>query len=248
MKKAGFAVLIFFAASLIVSAEEPVRTLSFGLKAGYNSGQLRAVGEGNDDFEVDKFAVGGFSLGGFVRYRLSRILALQGELHYFAKGGGYEVTVPVPIPGISIRVKDERRLTYIEIPVTLKFSLPVDWRLVPTFYGGLSLGINLSGTLESRTHIETPVFPIDLDETKDLKDELNDMELSGVLGGGLDIKMGRATLHLDNRFFFGLKTNVFQIVVPMSKFAAIGFPAGPDAVYELKMLNYVSTFTIGVSY
>lgn len=230
------------------AAAEMPRKFTFGMKAGYNSGQLRKVGEDEGGFEVEKFALGGFSLGVLGNLRLSRMFSLQAEIFYFSKGGGYDVKVPVSIPGVSIRVKDERRMTYVEIPFTLKFSLPVRWPAVPTFYAGLSAGINLGGTLKSETHVETPVFPIDIDEEKDLKDELNDLELSGVLGGGLDVKLGKAILHLDNRFFFGFKANVFRIVVPMSKFAALGFPAGPDAVYELEMLNYVATFTIGVSY
>jgi len=249
MKRTALLMLVLGSTVLSVAAAAySAKTITFGLKAGYDSGQLRKVGEDEGGFEVDKFALGGFSLGGFVNYRLSRIFAIQAELNYFAKGGGYDVKVPVTIPGVSIRVKDERRLTYLEVPITLKFSLPVDWKLVPTFYAGLSLGINLAGTLESRTHVETPVFPIDLDEKKDLKGELNNAEISGVFGGGLDINLGPATLHLDNRFFFGFKPNVFRIIVPMSKFAALGFPAGPDKIYELEMLNYVTTFTIGVSY
>jgi len=227
---------------------ETSRDLAFGLKAGYNSGQLRKVGEDEGGFEVDKFALGGFSVGVFGNLRLSRIFSLQAELFYFAKGGGNEVKVPVAIPGVSIRVKEERRLAYLEIPVTVKFRPPVRWTVIPTFYTGLSAGIDLAGRLESKVHIETPVFPIDLDEEKDLRSELNDLEFSGLLGGGLDIRVGAATIHFDNRFYFGFKPNVFQIVIPMSNFAAYGFPAGPDKVYGLEMLNYGATFTVGVSY
>lgn len=241
--------LIALAGLLVTAARaEQPRKFSFGMKAGYNSGQLRKAGEDQGGFQVEKFALGGFSIGIFGNLRLNRMFSLQAELLYFAKGGGYDVQVPVTIPGVSIQVKDERRLTYVEIPVTLKFRPPFRWPVLPTFYAGLSAAVNTQGELKSRIHVVTPAFPVDFIEEKDLRSELNDVEFSGVIGGGLDIPVGGATFHLDNRFFFGFKANKFTIVVPMSKFVAMGFPAGPDQVYALDMMNYVTTFTVGVSY
>lgn len=218
--------------------------LKWGVRAGYTRGQLRAE-EGDSGFDVEKFALAGMAFGLTANIPVTSFFALQPEILYFQKGGAYDVGVPVGIPGISVNVHDTRSLAYIEVPLMLKFMIPLRGPFRPTFLVGPSLGFNLSGKLKGKIEIDVPGLSFSFNETKDLKKELNDVEFSFVVGGGFDLDLGRGVLLVDNRFFFGLKTNGFKVVVPASKFAALGFPAMEDFGYDLNMFNYVMSISVG---
>ena len=218
--------------------------LKWGVRGGYTSGQLRAE-EGDSGFDVEKFALAGISFGLTANIPVTKFFELQPEVLYFQKGGAYNVDVPVGIPGISVNVHDTRSLAYIEVPLMLKFLIPLRGPFRPTFLVGPSLGLNLSGKLKSKIDISVPGLSFSLNEAKDLKKELNDLEFSLVVGGGFDWELGKGRLLVDNRFFFGIKTNGFKVVVPASKFAALGFPAAEDFSYDLNMFNYVMSISVG---
>jgi len=218
--------------------------LKWGIRAGYTSGQLRAE-EGDSGFDVEKFALAGMTFGLTANFPVLIFFALQPEILYFQKGGAYDVAVPVGIPGISVNVHDTRSLAYVEVPLLLKFLIPLRGSFRPSFLLGPSLALNISGKLKSKIAIEVPGLSFTLTETKDLKKELNDVEFSFVLGGGFDLDLGKGRLLVDNRFLFGLKTNGFKVVVPASKFAALGFPAAEDFSYNLNMYNYVMSVSVG---
>lgn len=223
------------------------KSLMFGVKAGYNSSQQRAE-EGDQGFDIDKISLSGASFGAFAAYRLGRLFSVQGEILYFDKGGSYDVQVPLGIPGLTVTAHDERRLSYIEIPLLVKLSLPL-WRTVrPTILTGPSFGYNLKADLRSDILIKVAGFPFEIRDKRDIKDEANDMEMSWIVGGGLDIDLGKATLVLDQRFFFGLRSNPFRVVVPVSELAPYGFPIDKDLVYDLDMYNYVWTVSLGLGF
>jgi hypothetical protein len=238
---------IFFVSLILLGTQELILAsgrLDVGLRLGYTSGQLRAE-EGGGDFKVEKFSLGGLALGVVLEKEFTSFFSVQPEVMYFQKGGKYDVQVPVGIPGISVNVKDRRRLNYIEIPILLKFSLPLRGSFKPTFLVGPSLGINLSAKLESEIQIQVPGMSFSLDEEQDIKKEANDTEFSFVIGGGFDWDLGAGKLLLDSRFFFGLHPNKYKVIVPASKFAALGFPMAEDMIYDLNMNNYVMLISVG---
>ena len=113
---------------------------------GYTSGQLRAQ-EDEGAFKVDKFALGGFCGGLIANLLLPSFLSLQSELLYFHKGKRYNVLVPIDLPGVTIKVRETRSLSYLEIPVLLKLSIAVSRPLRLTLLTGPSMGINLTVSL-----------------------------------------------------------------------------------------------------
>jgi len=236
---------LWLSAAAALGAAIPARgEIRYGLRLGWTSGQLRAV-QDEGGFTVDKFAEGGVALGLTANLRLTPFLALQPEILYFQKGGGYNVGVPVDVPGVTVGVKDVRNLNYLEIPLLLKLSIPLRGIFRPTFLIGPSVGWNLSGNLDSRIAVNVPGYEFIFWESRNMKSELNDFELSAVIGGGFDLDLRRGTLSVDSRFYFGLKTNGFKVVVPASKFAQLGFPPAPDLAYDLDMYNYVWSLSVG---
>jgi len=241
------AVGFLLSALLMLASVSPLGAIKddlLGAKLAYNRGQLRGQ-ETEPGFQVEKMTLSGFAAGLMLNWKLSRLFSLQPEILYFQKGGEYEVDVPVNLPGIEIKVNDTRSLNYIEMPLLFKFSLPLSTKINPTFLVGPSVGINLSGKLRSKIRIKIPDLQFTLVEKKDLKKEANNLEWSLVIGGGLDFRLPRGRLVLDQRFFFGLNANHYQVLVPASQFAPLGFPMAQDMTYELKMNNYVFTVSLG---
>ena len=244
-KRAALILVALIAAATRLGAQD--KTLLFGVKGGYDSGQQRAV-EGEQGFEVDKISLSGASFGAFAAVRLSRVFSVVGEVLYFDKGGAYDVRVPIDIPGVSVTVHDERRLSYVEVPVLVKLSVPLSRAVRPTFLTGPSVGFNLKAELRSDILVQVPGVRLELRDKKDVKSEVNDLEWSWVVGGGLDLDLGKVTLILDQRFFFGLRSNPFKVVVAASRFAPYGFPMDEDLVYDLDMYNYVWTASLGLGF
>lgn len=237
-----FLVLIFVSSGLSLSLTR--KSFLLGIKGGYNQGQPRGQ-KTEPGFQVEKMSLGCFSAGLMANWRINRFLSIQPEGLYFQKGGQYEVNVPINLPGIEIRVNDTRYLNYLEIPLLLKISLPVSDKLKPTFLVGPSMGINLTARVRSKIKITVPDFQFNLVEKKDIRKEANNFEWSFVIGGGLDLTTKKGILIIDQRFFFGLNANRYEILVPASQFAPLGFPMAQDMTYELKMNNYVFTFSLG---
>jgi len=241
MRPALLAVCVFLAGASTLEAR-PERL--FGFKAGFNSGQLRAT-EDAGDYDVENFRVNRGSAGIAANFGLNRFLSFQPELLFFVKGGKYRVGVPVGVPGIAINVTDTRSLTYLEIPMLLKATLPLKFALKPTFLAGPSVGVNLGGRLKNRIEIVVPGYQFAWYNKEGIRDQVKDIELSLVVGGGFDIDLPKGKLVVDQRFFFGLSANNYQVTIPASDFQAIGIPITEDIVYRLDMNNYVFAVSIG---
>ncbi len=217
---------------------------TFGLKVAYNRGQLHGE-ETEPGFQVENMAFSAVSAGIITTYKINNFLSFQPEFLYFQKGGEYEVGVPIPIPDIEIKVNDTRRLNYFEVPLLLKLSIPLSTSIRPTFLLGPSLGFNLTANLRSMVRVKVTNLQLSFLEKKDIRKEANDLEWSLIIGGGLDFQLPRGKIIIDQRFFFGLNANHYQVLVPASQFAALGFPMAQNMTYELKMNNYVFTVSLG---
>jgi len=243
----GSGLLILFMVFMLVGSLEGMAPRTIGFKVGYTRGQLRAV-ETGEDIQVEKFATNGLTLGLAANIKLTNWLYFQPEFLYFKKGGKYKVEVPIasPIPGFEVNVVDTRYLDYLEIPLLIKVALPLKWKVKPTFLTGLSAGFKLSGQLDNKVNVSLSGYNFTWPRTEDITSQLNDIEFSYIIGGGLDFEIGRGKLAVDQRFSFGLKTNKYETVIPASYFQSIGIPIPQDIVYRLKMYNYV--FSVALTY
>ena len=226
---------------------EAVAPQTIGFKIGYNRNQLRGKEDGSD-FQVIKLATNGLTMGLVGNIKILNWLYFQPEFLYQEKGGKYEVQVPLPvaIPGIQVNVVDTRHLEYLEIPLLLKVVLPLKWPVKPTLLTGLSAGFKLRGNLENNVNLEILGQHLPYYKNEEISDQLNDIELSYVLGGGLDFALGRSKLAEDQRFYCGLKANKFTTTIPASYFNNTGIPVPSDIIYALEAYNYV--FSVSVSY
>jgi hypothetical protein len=176
--------------------------LKFGAKAGLNIANIGGDDADNTDSKI------GLVLGGLMSYQFSDMFAVQPEVLYTMKGatdegGGTEYTLS---------------LNYIEIPVLLKFLIPIQGSgsIVPAIYAGPSIAFNVSAESESESQGRTT--------TTDLDDWVSSVDFGLAFGGSIAFDIGSANqIGADVRYTLGLssvedagldadiKNNVFSI-------------------------------------
>jgi hypothetical protein len=145
----------------------------------------------------------GFVAG--ISYKMNLILGLsiQPELLYIQKGAIYEpptISIASVYPGGSVNGKVTMKLDYIEIPVLVKYSLPIPV-ISPYIEGGISYGILVSA--KSKTEITVNgiqgITQPPSGET-DIKDQMKKNDLSIQIGVGAELTI----LEVDARYVMGL--------------------------------------------
>ena len=136
----------------------------------------------------------GLALGGFVDVPLgtNSPLSIRGEVGLVNKGAKAEEG--------SATLK--LNLDYIEVPVMVKYNIPVEGNLMPNLFAGPVVGFLMSAKQK---------YEFDGDEEEmDVKEFLKSTDFSLCFGGGVDIVMGTSSvLTLDVRYELGL-TNVLD--------------------------------------
>lgn len=161
--------------------------MQLGVKAGLNLANLSG-----DDAPDNSETRTGFSGGAFFMYQFSDMFAVQPELLYSMKGatenGNFE--------GFSYDA--EYKLDYFEIPVLLKFIIPIKGSGVkPSIFAGPSVGFNMSAKVKVESGDES--FEEDIEDVKST-------DFGLVVGGGLGFPVGNGELGVDIRYILGLST------------------------------------------
>ena len=156
---------------------------SGSLLAGPSIGILGGVNLANftgDDVEDNstKVCIGG---GAFAEMPFSPVMAVRAELLYMNKGAEWDQYDDAGV-----------RLSYFDVPVLMKFSLPVNTVISPNLFVGPYVSFNLSAE-SYMGDVET-----------DVKDNIKSTDYGVVIGGGLDYPMGQGELTFDVRYSLGL--------------------------------------------
>ena len=170
------------------SDEQGTRTL-FGAMGGLNFAKLSGEIPFSGGAEFGQTHTT-FVVGGFARLRLSPIFGVEPEILYSRQGsdaaeyGGIENPVTV-------------KLDYLEVPVLAVLTVPVRSNSVaPSLYAGPALAVRLSCTAEED--------PAEGDATEDCSDDLKSTDFGLVLGGDVEIRLGRYSLLVGARYELGL--------------------------------------------
>lgn len=137
-----------------------------GLKVGMNMADLTGDAE-NTDMKA------GLVIGAFANFSLG-VINIQPELLYSMKGS---------------KVDDvSQDYNYFEIPILIKYNLPIPGKLTPSVYAG-------------------PVFSILLNaesDGNDIKDQLKNNDYGIIIGAGVNMDLGSYVLTFDARYNMGL--------------------------------------------
>lgn len=154
---------------LLLSTSVFAQGLAFGVKGGINYATLSGDNAGDAEWKL------GFAAGAVAAFDVMDMLVIQGEVLYSMKGAGYEGDISTD-------------LTYIEIPVLLKYTIPMAGMIAPNLFIGPSLGILLSA--ESND--------------VDVKENTKSMDYGLVFGAGVDFDLGTGKVTVDARYNYGL--------------------------------------------
>lgn len=136
----------------------------------------------------------GLNLGAFVEVPTgaNSPIAIRGEVNLINKGAKEEDG------GATLKLN----LDYIEVPVLVKYNIPVQGQIAPNLFAGPVVGILTTAKQK---------YEFDGDEEElDVKEFLKSTDFSLCLGGGVDIMMGTSgVLTLDLRYELGL-TNILD--------------------------------------
>jgi hypothetical protein len=170
--------------------------ITWGPRVGLNASAF--TGEFGDAVKPD---VRWFpNLGLALQVDLARNVAFRGEVSYSVKGGGAE-SIAVDTGGNPTgSSKDTWRFDYVEVPLLVRTRLPVGAPVKPYLELGPSFGVALRGEFKSEG-VGVP--------TADLRDSMNDLDVSLGGGFGLELPAGSTRASLEMRYMRGL-ADVFK--------------------------------------
>ena len=179
--------------SLMMLLTATIAFSQFGINGGINLGTV-----GGDDKTlngIDPTTKVGFAGG--ISYRIGLIagLAIQPEAMYIQKGAIYQANLSYG----SYSESDKLTLTsaYIDIPVLVKYNLPVPL-FSPYIEGGVSYGILLSAKQKEDVTSNEPGFTSSSTET-DVKDQATKNDFSIIVGVGVEFLI----FDVDARYVMG---------------------------------------------
>ena len=170
--------------------------LKKGLKVGLNLAQLsgESMADLNAYLGENLKSKLGYCLGGYVTYNINKIFAIQPEVLYTMKGAAYKEEIGGEILKVWIN------LTYLEIPVLAKITVPSLGTFNPVLFAGPVLALKLSGKL--KRELEGTTTEVDVENMKGI-------DFGLVFGAGIDLgleTLGMGKLALDLRYTLGLTT------------------------------------------
>ena len=191
MKKTVKAMLIGAVAIMLLL---PSLSLAKGIKAGFKIGVNYANVFGEEATALEEFLGADFKskmglcAGGFIQFNLSNVLTIQPEFLYSMKGARMEEEV------LGETLKVAYNLSYLEVPVLVKFMIPTPGGVKPSLFVGPAVAIKLGAKMKVE-------YAGDTDED-DVSDDVENTEFGLIIGGGLDF----GKIMFDVRYNLGLTT------------------------------------------
>lgn len=189
-------------AGIVLFAQSAEAQVSFGVKGGVTfatftqESELKSA-EGNTQEVVN---VQGFAGGAFANFTIPLLpFSVQPEILYVRKGGEGRYSGKMGFDDFSST--EVLKLDYIEIPVLLKFNIPVPAPVTPSVFAGPTysylVGSEKTVALVWGSQTDNSTF-------KPMSDlEKNDFGVA--FGAGLDVNLLAMKLALDARYTLGLK-------------------------------------------
>ena len=196
VRPAAFAILCFLLTSPII-AQGSVR---FGIKGGVD--WARQIGE----YAVSWRTKSGFTGGAFAAFSMSKGFEIRPELLVTSKGARFYAP---PSPQYALGAEFTLRFYYLELPVVLRYVLPVEGSIRPHFVAGPYIAFRLDSNIRvASTHQKRLNEWIMLPPERTTKDyDIKDMQVFDtgiILGGGIDVSLMKGTVSLEARYALGL--------------------------------------------
>ena len=162
---------------------------TIGVMAGVNLAKIS--GDATDALDSRT----GFLAGVFVTFHITNTFAIEPEALYSQRGASADGEM-----GFDATIK----MDYIDIPVLLRFDVPVAGPIRPFFVAGPAFGIQTKCAISGEGEGVSASVDCDaLDEDPESDFDPKTFDLSGVVGAGLDFRLGGHTLMVGARYQHG---------------------------------------------
>ncbi|MFQ6008260.1 MAG: porin family protein [Candidatus Zixiibacteriota bacterium] len=228
-------IMLAFIIMLSVSSAAQAN-VDIGLKGGASLARFKGQ---NILYNVD--TKNGFTVGGLLTVNVNDYLAIQPEILFVQKGTNGSVSA-FEFSFQGIRYHEgywEDRLSYLEVPVLAKLTIPVEAKVEPALFVGPFFAIKLKAEekWESTFSDSNGVFLEHSSGIADISDRFNDVDIGVAVGGDLKFNVRFAKVFVDVRYTLSLTHIDKQIVILDSKIGTHGFS---------DMRNKVVAITAGV--
>lgn len=165
------------------------RRPTVGIMAGANLAKI----SGDDITSADNRT--GFLAGVFLTFHLTNTFAIQPEAVYSQRGASDNSD-----PNFDATFK----MDYIDIPVLLRYDIPVVGPIRPFFVAGPSFGLQVKCAIGIEGQgLNASVACDQIGQDSEIQFRNKTFDLSGILGAGLDFRLGGQTLMVGARYQHG---------------------------------------------
>jgi len=167
--------------------------MTIGVMAGVNYATLSQDPQSREVTFAYKV---GLVAGGFLGVQVNDVFSLEPQALYSQKGSKVKGT------GTNASLEGGVRISYIEVPVLVKYWIPVsDAQVRPFVFAGPEVEFKVSCTAEGA--ILAVTGSADCDKTgSEIKLKSTDFGVTG--GAGIQFKAGNQVVRVDGRYTFGL--------------------------------------------
>jgi len=202
-------VVILLSAKLFALEKAPVeKNTHWGFRLGLNISNFDVEYDDKSNLYSPVFSIyGADDIFPFLYYQLEACISKKG------------------VQVIEKNDEDNVSLTYLELPVTLKYLIPLEGTISPYIYAGPAVALLFSASYGST----------------DIKDHVNKFDVSVVFGIGTGISAGKGKFLLDLRFIKGFQNleDIGTKDVP-SHF--------PEIIGDEKITNITYSFSVGYEF
>ena len=176
-------------------AQKPIR---LGLRGGLNIATMGGDATEGSDISTRT----GFMFGGFGIIDVSDVISIQPELRFSTKGAKqtYNASDFLSL-GVAQDFEEKVKLTYLEVPVLVKFRIPTQGKIKPNVVIGPSIQFNLSAK-DEETFDDTFLgkrAAAQITEEFDINN-MKSVLFGGVFGAGITIPLQGVELNFDVRY------------------------------------------------
>jgi hypothetical protein len=205
----GMILVMLLAVSFVSSSAEP--KLQMGLKGGLNLANMS--GDATKDRETSMKL--GPTAGAFVNFTLNDYFDLQPEFIYTVKGLEWEFKEE---DGTYTNT-EEVTLSYFEIPVLIRFKIPLESKVRPSLFAGPTAAFNLSARSEGNWSSAGASGSWDADITN-----ARSPDYGVVFGGAVTFPVGSTEAGFEVRYSRGLEKAFDDVDKTNTKSSGDGFP------------------------
>jgi hypothetical protein len=209
--------IVLVVSVLVLASGGRLYSLDVGVKAGLSKVSFKLSSEIPG---LTLNARSEFIIGAFVSIDLLKFLAVQPEINYLTKG----------VDTTEGDEFGEWEFTYLEIPVLMKFKIPVKGKIQPAVFLGPYLAFNTKAWVT-----ETEAGEV---EEVDLEDFAKSPDYGLVFGGCVEYTLGFGKLILDVRYSMGLTSCLKNLMIL----------TGGDLMDDDSVKNRVFALTAGFAF